>query len=158
MNYDVICLVDKFRQNFDRKINRCFFINKSVSKKFDKIFWNFLIIDKIYSVVNDFDNCAFRQMSYLKIVVLLIVKWCLRNCFDSFSFFHDIDIFVFKKNYVLRFNICMLTSLNCFHFVNTIFFETYSWFTLLLKYCFLINIVSSKILFLTRDRFVFTRF
>ena len=92
----MFCLTYEFRQNFDRKINFHFFIEKFVSKKFRKNFAkqffhersNFVVYCDVCVFVNvvlksSFDN---RQMMF-------------RNHFVSFSHFRDVAVFVLQKKF-----------------------------------------------------------
>ena len=80
----------------------------------------------------------------------------LRNRFVLSSHSATSLCLLFKRKSVLRLSICMLTKSNRFYFANKSFFEAQSWFTSLFNYCFLIEIVSSKMKFSTRDRFFHT--
>ena len=85
------------------------------------------------------------QIVVSEIVVLLIVKWCFEIVWFRLRIFATSLCLLFKKDFVSRLNIYMLTKSNRFHFANKSFFETQSWFTSSLNYCFLIDVVSSKI-------------
>ena len=87
---------------------------------------------------------------------LIIVKWCLEIVSFCFRIFATSLCLLFKKDSVSWLNIYMSTKSNRFHFANKSFFEAQSWFTSLFSYCFLIDVVSSKIWFSIRDRFFHT--
>ena len=75
-----------------------------------------------------------------------------RNRFVSPPHFAASLCLLFKKESVSRLSICMLTKSNRSHFASRSFLEAQSWSTSSLSYCFLIDVVSSKIWSSTRDR------
>ena len=118
------------RQGPDRKINLHPFIDRlSLTKCFRcHVF-----------VVTVFSNYRIRNRR------LLTVRWCPGIVPYRLRILAASLCLLFKRDSVSRLNIYMLTKSNRFHFASRLFFEAQSWFTSSFSYCFLIDVVSSKI-------------